>query len=332
MTLIESSTDSGHARFSYRKPMNRLLTALALLVAVSACVGGDRTFPNPTAPSPTPAPAPPAVLATQVRIAGNTSLTAVGETSQLTTSASFGDGTEKDVTAETIWTSSDPTVATVSAGLVTVQRFGATTVGARYQNRFHAVVLRPTPAGTFVVAGRAREPGQGGIAGVTVTDTISLRSASTDSDGYYSLASLPRRETRLTFSKDGHEPAELNATQETFGDVPLQRIIRVRAGEKVTSTGFAPNDFTYMVGGERCSPCRLVRVVADAPGTFHFRVTWSDIRATLTLWANGSLTRGSTSPLEADLLVPQGESIVYLGMTSGVGGLHLPFTIETTVP
>ena len=309
--------------------MNRLFATLALLVAVSACSGNDRSFPNPTAPSPPAAPAPPSApvaAVTQLRITGNTALTAVGETSQLTTTATFADGTDRDVTAEAIWSSSDPTVATVSAGLVTVRGFGATTIAARYVQRFQSVTLKPTPAGTFVIVGRAREPGQGGIAGVTVTDTVSRASASTNSDGTYSLSSLPRGETRLQFRKDGFEPAELSATQ-TYGDVPLQRIIRVRAGERVTSTGFAPNDFTYIVEGERCFPCRLVRVVADTPGTLHFRVTWSDTRATLTLWANGSVTRG-TSALEADVPVPQGESIVYLGMTSGVGGLHLPFAIE----
>jgi len=58
----------------------------------------------------------------QLRIAGNTALTAVGETSQLTTIASFADGTEKDVTAETMWTSSDQNVATISAGLLVSAR------------------------------------------------------------------------------------------------------------------------------------------------------------------------------------------------------------------
>jgi hypothetical protein len=310
--------------------MTRILAALTLLVVVAACNGSDQRFPNPVAPSPTPTPAPVPVVPTQLRISGVTSLTAVGETTQLTATASFADGTQKDVTAESVWTSTDQTVATVSVGVVTVIRFGATTVAARYQNRFHSVGLKPTPAGTFVFTGRSREPGEGGIDGVTVTDTTSGRSSLTTSDGTYSLASMPRSEARLTFRKDGHEPAALNATENTFGDVPLQRIIRVRAGEKVASTGFAPNDFTYTVGGERCSPCRLIRVVADAPGTFHFRIVWSEARATLSLWANGVVTRGSTSSLEADVNVPQGESIVYLGMTAP-NGLHLPFTIEAMV-
>lgn len=317
-----------------RKQMNRLFATLALLVAVSACTGSDRTFPNPTAPSPPPAPAPPStpvVVATQLRIAGNTALTAVAETSQLTTTATFADGTEKDVTAETIWSSSDQNVATVTAGLVTVRGFGATSISARYQQRFQSVMLKPTPSGTFVLNGRAREPGRGGLAAVTVTDTASRRSTLTDSNGIYSLASLPQRETRLQFSKDGFELAELDATQ-AFGDVPLQRIIHLRAGETVTSTGFAPHDLTYMVGGERCSPCRLVRVVADAPGTFHVRVTWREIRATMSLWVNGSIIRGSTSEVETDVPLTQGESLVYLEMTlSGAAGVHLPFTITTSV-
>lgn len=178
----------------------------------------------------------------------------------------------------------------------------------------------------------SREPGQGGIADVTVTDTASLASVQTEGDGDYFLAALPRGETCLRFSKTGYESLEIDATQ-AFGDAALQRVLRVRAGDKMDYSGFAPNDITYMVGGERCFPCRLVRVTADAPATFHFRVTWAETRAALNLWANGSVTAGSTSELEADVPVPRGESIVYLGMktTGGVFGLHVPFTIEATV-
>ena len=166
--------------------MNRIHAALALVVVVSGCGGGE-SFPNPAAPS-----GPPTVAAsvTRLRIAGNTTLTTVGETSQLAAIATMSDGSEGDVTRETAWTSTDPSVATVAAGLVTVRRFGATNVSARYQTgqqiRSAFVELRPTPAGTFVIVGRVREPGQGGLAGVTVTDAASLSSVVSDQFGEYS--------------------------------------------------------------------------------------------------------------------------------------------------
>ena len=312
--------------------MNRIHAALALVVVVSGCGGGE-SFPNPAAPS---VPSTVAASVTRLRIAGNTTLTTVGETSQLTAIATFSDGAERDVTLETAWASTDPSVATVGAGLVTVRRFGATSVSARHQTsqqvRSAFVELRPTPAGTFVIVGRVREPGQGGLAGVTVTDAASLSSVVSDQFGDYFLASLPGSETRLQFSKTEYEAAEINATQ-THADTELQRVIRVRIGEKVSPPGFAPNDFTYMVGGERCFPCRLVRIVADSPATVHVRVTWDSPRLPLSLWANGSITSGFDLELEADVLVPQGESIVYVGMKQGAGpaGVHMPFTIEATV-
>ena len=301
--------------------MNRVLAALTLLVVMPGCGGSDRSSPvAPTVPAAT-------ITLTRLRIGGNAALTTVGETSQLTTIATFSDGTERDVTAEAAWTSSEPSVVTVVSGLVTVRRLGATTISARYLNMSATVSVRPTPPGTFVVYGRAREPGRGGLIDVTVTDTASLISTKTDINGTYFLAGLPRGESRLRFTKNDFESAEDNATQ-AFGDTELQRTIRVRVGETVRPPDFAPNDFTYMVGGERCFPCRLVRVVAEAPATVHFRITWGDVRATLTLLANGSVMAGSTSELEADVPLPRGESIVYVGMKTNVG-IHMPFTIET---
>ena len=308
--------------------MNRILAALILFLVTSACGGGDSS-PNPAAPSASPAPA----RVIRLRIAGNTAFTAVGQTAQLATVAVMSDGTERDVTAGTTWTSSDPLVIAVSAaGLATAQRFGVASVTARHENGIATISLTASPPGTFIVAGRVREPGQGGIAGVTVTDTATLNSVQTNAEGNYALVALPQPQARLRLHKDGYETAEINATQQ-LADTPLQPIMRLRAGDKVSYAGFAPNDFTYMVEGVPCSPCRLVRVVADAPATFHFRVTWNEPRVILSLWAHGAVTTGSTSELEADVLVPRGETVVYLGLRNATvfGGFHVPFTIETSL-
>src|SRR5688500_16152569 len=98
-------------------------------------------------------------------------------------------GRERDVTRATSETYTRPSAATVAAGLVTVRRFGATSVSARHQTsqqvRSAFVELRPTPAGTFVIVGRVREPGQGGLPGVTVTDAASLSSVVSNQSGEY---------------------------------------------------------------------------------------------------------------------------------------------------
>jgi hypothetical protein len=257
----------------------------------------------------------------------------IGETSQLTATARFSDGTLNDVTTQAQWSSSDATVVGVSStGLLTTLKFGSTVIFARYLNNNAMMSVRPTPAGTFVIAGWVREPGEGGIADVRVTDTVSFMTAQTGSGGRYDLVSLPHSEARLRFEKDGYEPAEVSATQ-NLGDASMQRTIRLRDGDTVSPPRFAPNDFVYMVGPARCFPCRLVRLVTGAAGTFHLRVTWNEPAVTISLWANGSVSTGAAGELAGDVLVPAGESIVYLGLNvpvqSGVA-YHVPFTIETS--
>jgi hypothetical protein len=308
--------------------MNRILAALLLFLVTSACGGGDSS-PTPAAPSASAVP----VRVIRLRIAGNTALTAVGQTAQLATVAMMSDGTERDVTAATTWSSSDPLVITVSAaGLATAQRFGIASVTARHENVIATTSLTASPPGTFVFGGRVREPGQGGIAGVTVTDLATLNSVQTNAEGNYVLVAVQQPQARLRLHKDGYETAEITTTQQ-LADTPLQPIMRLRAGDKVSYAGFAPNDFTYVVDGVTCSPCRLVRVVADAPATFQFRVTWNEPRVILSLWAQGSVTAGSTAELEADVPVPRGESVVYLGLkhVTAFGGFHVPFTIEASL-
>jgi hypothetical protein len=303
------------------------LTALCLMWCVAAACGGSPANPTPVSwPNG-------AGQVTDFRITGDTSLTAIGETRQLTATATLLDGTKKEVNAEATWGSTDPSVITVSStGLLTVLRFGASVVSARYQNRYTSLSLTPSPPGTFVIAGVVREPGAGGVRDVTVTDTASLSSTVTNISGNYSLAALPTSAVRLRFYKEGYEVAETDATQ-TNGSVALQRIIRVSAGETVSPPRFAPNDLVYTVRGERCVTCRLVRLVAPAAGTFHLRVTWDEPRVILSLWANGSIVEGSTSELIADVSVPAGESIVYLALkpTGTMGGFHVPFTIESSM-
>ena len=320
-------TDQRDVPAAPRQPSRRLMVAVSLGCLAISCGSSSR---SPT----TPTPAAVEVQLTSLQITGNTSLTAVGETSQLSATARFSDQSQKDVSLETIWTSADPSVVTVSSsGLLTVLRFGAAVISARYQTRSATVSVRPSPPGTFVIAGWAREPGEGGVAGVTVTDVRSLGSTQTNSGGNYSLAGLPAPETRLRFEKSGYEPAELNATQmNAVGS--LQRIIRVSPGDTVSPPRLAPNDLAYVVGGDRCFPCRLVRIVTATAGTCRLHVTWGEPRVTFSLWANGSVATGSNSDLVADVPVRIGETIVYIGIklpaiTNTV--FHVPFTIEASL-
>lgn len=307
--------------------MRRFAVVVAFLVEVAAC-GSDRVG-APTAA--TVSPIAPSRQVTALTITGNTVLTAVGETAQLKATATFSDRTVNDVTAEASWTSSDSSVVSISAsGLLMVLRFGAVVISARYETSYTTVLVRPTPAGTFVISGWVREPGQGGLGGVTVTDPATQTTGLSNASGNYSLITLPRGDAHLVFRKQEYEPAELDATQ-VRADAALQRIIRIRAGEAISPPRLAPNDLEYTVDGTRCFPCRLVRLAADAAGTWQLRVTWSEPRVTLSLWANGSLITGSSNELIAELPIPAGETIVYVGVKPPLNGpYHVEFNIEAS--
>ena len=289
--------------------------------------GGESARPPTTPVTPTP-PLPQLI---EVRIEGNTSLTAIGQTSQLTARAMFSDGTSRDVTAQAVWASNDTSVTVSATGLLTVVRFGVATITARYLSVSGNISVRPSAPGTFVLAGWVREPGQGGLAGVTVTDSASRMSAQTNSGGNYVLVGLPSPDAHLRIEKNDYEPDDITATQ-MYADGALQRIIRLRAGEMVSPPRLAPNDFAYTFGGGACHTCRLVRLVAATAGTIHLRVTWTEPKVTLSLWANGRVFNGSATGLDADIDVTAGESIVYVGLTPGVAnaGYHVPFTIEAS--
>src|SRR5439155_3940081 len=86
-----------------------VIMVLALTHGLLGC--GHDTTVSPTAPRTPSTPSP--TVAT-VSIAGIVTLTKVGETSQLTATASLSDGTTKDVTSAGKWQWGDARVVTIS--------------------------------------------------------------------------------------------------------------------------------------------------------------------------------------------------------------------------
>jgi len=69
----------------------------------------------------------------EIVVSGKTELSVIGETTQLTATGKFSDGSLRGITGEALWTSSDSSVLAVSAtGLVTVVRFGHAYISATY--------------------------------------------------------------------------------------------------------------------------------------------------------------------------------------------------------
>ena len=128
----------------------KFLLAVVLLAALAGCNRSDgaATLTSPTSGGTAPA------IATALTLRGNAMLTAIGETTPLTATASLSDGTSRNVTAAAQWVSSDASSIIVSPdGKATVIRFGQSYITATYQGESASLNVQATPPGTFVAVG-----------------------------------------------------------------------------------------------------------------------------------------------------------------------------------
>jgi TolB-like protein len=312
----------------------RIANPIVLVLLTQGLVGcGNRTPVSPTAPTTAMTPTPVPTI-TRVAISGNVPLTTIGETAQLTATATLSDNTTKNVTTDGRWQAGDARIVTVSqTGLLSVVGFGSTWTSFTYQSRSAGITVAATPSGTFVIAGRVREPGAGGINNVRVVDELSGRAAVTDSDGYFSLAELPRLQAHLKVEKEAYEPVEVDVTAAGV-DLPLQRVVRIAAGaETLRPDALAPNDLSYTVDGMSCKPCRLIRVVVPQAGTLHVGVKWTVTASKLSLFAEGQVVAGAAGAVAAEIPVNgPSEVLIYLGAAPPNTVLdHTPFSLETSM-
>jgi hypothetical protein len=202
--------------------MNRKIAASirpAVLIGVlvaAAC--GD----NPAAPSETPSPPPttPAVVPRSIAITGNTSLSRPGETSQLTATVTFADGTTRDVTGEAAWSGGYfewGAVCTVSHGLVTAVSYGRALIQVQYPASSSGIGghadAQVLPEGASLLTGQVTE---GGFpleqARVEVTSPWGTWTAMTYLNGSYRLPA--RGDVTVRAEKDGYGPAVKRITTE----------------------------------------------------------------------------------------------------------------------
>ena len=107
----------------------RLFVAMLLLAAGFIACGDDNQTPAPSPSTVSPFLGPPKSL----QVTGNLSFSFIGESRQLTATATFGGDAVRNVTSQAEWSSSNPAVATVTGGLVKVVSFGDTQITATYR-------------------------------------------------------------------------------------------------------------------------------------------------------------------------------------------------------
>jgi len=246
-------------------------------------------------------------------------MAAVGDTVKLSLTAFYTDGTSKDVAALAAWTVDMPSVVRVTNGEATALSLGATFVYAKFASLNASIKVQVTPPGTFAILGGTREPGMSSLPGVAVTHPSSGFTTVTNAGGAFTLGGLVDRTLQL--QKAGYEDATYSVAPEEFPWLGMQRLIRMQPGD-TTAVRIAPHDMEYeplhaTVPGERCSPCKLIRVL-NAPGN-RLRVTlkWTPVNIGLKLW-NDDGTFAGTSPglLERDIENDATDLWLYVGQSA----------------
>ena len=140
--------------------------------------------------------------------------------------ARYSDGSEKDVTAEATWTSSQVGIATVAAGIITGQALGRVTISARYESGSSALRMAIQPAGTFVLSGNITEPGPFNVAEATVAIVGGSYQVTSTSTGSYEMFGMSGAVT-LRVSKQGYddETRTLTVTEDQTLNLELRPAI-----------------------------------------------------------------------------------------------------------
>jgi hypothetical protein len=142
-------------------------------------------------------------------VSGALALVEPGDTGQLTATATFADGTTKDVTAGAAWVAAAdrPVVLVSSTGAVTALWYGTSEISVAYGSVRHAISVRVAPPGTFLIAGKVASGGRPvSQALVEAACASGTYRTLTDSAGTFVLPGAGA--VRLVVSMFGYEPAE----------------------------------------------------------------------------------------------------------------------------
>ena len=179
--------------------MKRLLLVLgiALLSASVACGGGGGN-------SSQPVNNPPSV--SSIQVSGLTASILTGQTQQLKATATYSDGTTKDVTSTATWSTTDGTVATIGAsGMLTAKASGQCSAVAKVGTVTGSLAVVVTTALISV----AITPANPSIAAGTQQQFIAT--------GTYSDNSTQNLTSKVTWASSNTSVATISTTSPTMG-------------------------------------------------------------------------------------------------------------------
>ena len=163
-------------------------------------------------------------------------MSSVGATAQFTATANLSNGTTQTVTSQAAWSSSNLSVAAVTAaGVVAGVGPGNADITATYQGVSGTSHISVVPL-VFTIGGLVTDGTSGGVLpgiNVQVVDVDgSTRSTRTDAGGNYSIGGIPPGRATLTFSGTSYETATRTVTvsSDIRTDIVLARTLPDYAG------------------------------------------------------------------------------------------------------
>src|SRR5262245_29954321 len=202
---MSSTTHSRIADRRLTRPYTQALMLTVALVTFACSGGGPSTITAPTDPSPSPSGSVAAITVTTS--AQNPGMFQLAATARMT------DNSTRDVTALARWESSDPSLATVSAGRVTVLASGEVDVRATYQNVSGSLrlVVMPGTQTRVSLSGIVREvpPTEHTLSGVRVEivdGPDAGRFVMSDQSGNYRFTGLVSGRISIAARMDGYQP------------------------------------------------------------------------------------------------------------------------------
>jgi hypothetical protein len=224
-------------------------TCVVLLVISAAACGGSNSPTTPSAPSTTGTGT--STLSSVSVNCQTTTLTTVSQQTQCSAVAVLANGTSQDQTLASQWSSSNASVASVSAtGLVTAVSNGSVSITATFQALQGTRAVTVTLPSNFTLSGTLTDGTSHGILpGITIQITAGTnvgRSAVTDGSGNYMMSGLSAGTFTLSVSAVAYYTTtqQVTLSSNTQVNLVLQRTPAPPPGPTPPPSGTAPLEIT----------------------------------------------------------------------------------------
>ena len=294
--------------------MRRTLCVLIAVAALSwACSGKSTTSPTATPPAQNP-------TVSAVTVSGNAPQ--VGQTTQLSATATLSNGTSQDVTAQATWQSSNASIVSVaSGGLATGAAAGEADIRAMYSGATGSLHLKLQPR-SFAVSGVIIDSDSGrAIDGeVEVIEGANAGKVTrADSSGHYALSGLVPGSFVVRARATGYDSSDTRVTvvdADAHADIALRR------------APIRPDYSGTWTGEYRITDCTNI----DPPGVTAIKLCGYPASSNIykfTLSQNGGTVTGSYRMVSAMFSCPCGGEYGTFDL-SGTIGADGTLTMTTT--